>query len=183
MILCIQSQAMNICIILSEPHFIHWEGKFHFLRVFDACGPVPATASTARRSHSSYPQALTRGLLRLSLPVPTPISSSLPNWEIRGKRTVKPLLTRRYVKNKCVCSQYWVFQFMNTLYLSFFFKILNFLISVLSFPHTCTYHQVIHVFYVFVNGIFKSSCSIYLLPTYGNTVDFFNTDLTYYSLA
>lgn len=122
MTLCIQSQAMNICIVLLEPHFFYWKGKFHFLGVFDACGPFPATASSARRSHSSFPQAWTRGLLRLSLPVPMPISSSLPNWEIRGKRTVKPVLTRRYVKNKYVLlSQYWVFQFMNTVYLSIFF--------------------------------------------------------------
>ena len=127
MILCIQSQAMNTCIVLLEPHFFHWKGKFHFLGAFDACGPFPATPTTARRSRFSFPQAWTRGLLRFSLPVPMPISSSLPSWEIRGKRTVKPLLTTRYVKNKYVLlSQYWAFQFMNTVYLSIFFLDLKF---------------------------------------------------------
>lgn len=59
------------------------------------------------------------------------------------------------------------------LYISpFFFYDLKFFHQVLYFSHTCTYHQVIHVFYVFVNGIFKSSCSVYLLPAYGKTVDF-----------
>ena len=61
---------------------------------------------------------------------------------------------------------------MNIVYLSIFF--LDFKSSHQCFVLSTYLHlsPIIRVFYVFVNGIFKSSCSIYLLPGYGNMVDF-----------
>lgn len=166
MVLCIQSQAMNICIILSS-HILPLGGKIPLPQGFWClwAGPChallpegPTLPSSSLNQRDFWALCLCQRHFQFS--------SRLRKSE---EKNSKPLLTRRYVKNKCVRSQYWVFQFMNTVCLSIFFKILNFLISVLSFPHTCTYHQVISRFLCFVNSILKVHYSIYLLPAYGNT--------------